>query len=138
MEKTNPSGLVFAFICHSERSEESYRRAVGNGPYKAGTYVSPRRGGNLPPAVRINTDPAAIVGSFVTSFLRMTGPGRHSERSEGSCRRAVGNGPYKAGTYVSPRRGGNLPPAVWINSDPAAAEHDPGALCFHAKARPQR
>ena len=70
--------------CHPERSEESYRRAVGNGPYKAGTHVSPRRGGNLPPAVRINSDPAAIVGSFVTSFLRMTGLGCHSERSEES------------------------------------------------------
>jgi len=73
MEKPNPSGLGFAFFCHSERSEGSYRRAVGNGPYKAGTHVSPRRGGNLPPVVRINTDPAAIVGSLVIAFLGMTG-----------------------------------------------------------------
>ena len=138
MEKPNPSGLGFHSICHSERSEESYRRAVGNGPYKAETHVSPRRGGNLPPAVWTNSDPTAIVGSFVTSLLRMTGLLCHSERSEESCRRAVGNGPYKAGTHVSPRRGGNLPPAVWTITDPAAAEHDPGTLCSNAPARPQR
>ena len=70
--KTQSLGIGFCYFCHSERSEGSYRRAVGNGPYKAGTHVSPRRGGNLPPAVWISTDPAAIVGSFVTSLLRMT------------------------------------------------------------------
>ena len=64
-------------FCHPERSEGSYRRAVGNGPYKAVTHVSPRRGGSLPPAVRINTDPAAIVGSFVALLLGMTGLGCH-------------------------------------------------------------
>jgi len=72
MEKPNPEGLGFAFICHSERSEGAYRRAVGNGPYKAETYVSPCRGGNLPPAVWANSNPAAIVGSLVIAILGMT------------------------------------------------------------------
>ena len=93
--------------CHSERSEESCRRAVGNGPYKAGTYVSPRRGGNLPPAVWGITDPAAIVGSFVTSFLRMTAKDR------------CGSPSPKDGLY------------------PAAAELCPGTLDFNASVKPQ-
>ena len=61
----------------------------------------------------------------------------HSERSEGTYRRAVGNGPYKAETHVSPRRGGNLPPAVWTITDPAAAEICPGTLHSNATTRPQ-